>query len=257
MMQFAVQYMSEADQRAAAIARRARIMGPQKATKAIATPVTTQTAEKLKTATMWKVGSPRYCHHVLAFRAQSSPVEFMRLMAIDAGYTLDDIYAKNTNRKLVDLKKKIAYSIHQKFDISLSEIGRIMKVDHSTVISRIRTYGTVRKTAKKVYKVVEVWQTGVDEKVKAMFEAGKSSEAIEAETGIPSKMIRDKGREQGWYLNPRELAYIRFMREADKGVIARMHRSGLAFDTIAGKTGFTPLSIKRYISGQGDKSPAS
>lgn len=139
------QHQGYAEQRAAAVARRARMYGAGKAANdTMPPPVPKATSVQIhdgpiKKGPLWQRSSIRFDYHILAWQLHlgslvTSPVpKYIRARCKALGADYNDIYGPCRLKKLVAVRHLIMWELRAKFGLSYPQIGRLMgNRDHAT-----------------------------------------------------------------------------------------------------------------------------
>lgn len=140
------QFQGYAEQRAAALSRRARMLGSGKAANDTqpapvvkATPVQLIDRPTKMNGPLWTRSSIRFDYHILAWQLHlgslvTSPVpKYIRARCKALGADYNDIYGPSRLKKLVAVRHLIMWELRQKFGLSYPQIGRLMgNRDHAS-----------------------------------------------------------------------------------------------------------------------------
>lgn len=137
----------EAAFRAAHAERRARLMGAK-------TPAPASNAPILQcrppATPLWRRFATTFSDHVVtwqmhqAAQAMSPAVKFMRDWCHRHGIAEHEMVGVRRTRQLANARQQLIWEIHDRFGMSLPQLGRMFNRDHSTVLHAIRKISAQR-----------------------------------------------------------------------------------------------------------------
>lgn len=66
--------------------------------------------------------------------------DILRMVSLQHGLNPKDVASKNRRKKVVEARRQVCYECSTRFDKSLASIGRVLGIDHTSVMYHIRKY---------------------------------------------------------------------------------------------------------------------
>jgi len=247
MMQPAIQHMSEAEQRSAALARRARLRGPDRRTNITMARRPMKLAIATTEPPLWQRERIRFDLHVLTFKAQTSPIDYMKLVAVQTGVRYFDNIHERHNKENTKIKNETCYDLKIKFGLGVQQIGNLMRTDHSTICRRIN----VHCAENRLPMISEALSKERCEVARELYASGLNITQIAKRMKASVNTVRNLAKSAGWYVDPKELAYGQFIANVDRKNFEAMILVGFSMRQIQRRISGSPTSILRLCDEMG------
>ena len=204
---------------------------------------------RVESVPMWKTEETRFSHHVLTFKAQTSPRDYLKLTCRNAGVTVDEIRSSRRASHLSSLGFVISYDLKTKFGMSYSAIARMLDVDHTSVRYFITRHCERTGSPNPLTSMAKADEEA--EKAREMFEAGISIPNIAVSLGMCPRNVRKLGLQRGWYVTPLEQKYRSFVANANEMEVRILANAGLQAKSIARRLKTSESAVSRYMQDKG------
>lgn len=250
MMQIAQQeFMPEAQQRERRRAVSSRLW-PQRRVNVAARPKPPVLIAAAPDAPLWQRETVHFKHHVLMFKAERSPYEYLLLRCIETGVSYEDLLAVSRYHAMARLRWKFSYELKLKFNLGNTAIGRLLDLDPSSIFHGITRHCEMNGIEISV-PVTFAISPYVMRQAKKLYGRGLSIPKIAKELSLSQTTLRARARDEGWYIDPKEVAYADFVETVDHDELMAMVDIGLKTNTIMKKLKKPMSAIVRYLKEHG------
>jgi hypothetical protein len=198
---------------------------------------------------LWQCDRIKFEHHVLAYRAETSAIDYMRHYKLEIGLIYAENPASKSSVEATLLKNAATYALKTKFKLSHERIATLMKVEQSTVGRRVNMHcianGLTVETAHTTFvgEMVEL--------AKAQFQAGVSIPKIAKQMRVSQNTIIARARADGWYVSVADRAYEKFVAAVDRKYFEALILVGFSMRSLKRKTGGSEPCIMRLCDEMG------
>lgn len=249
MMQIAQQeFMPEAQQRERHRAVSSRLW-PQRRVNIYSRPLPPAEPVIVPAPPLWQCDRIKFEHHVLAYRAETSAIDYMRLYKIELGMIYAENPSSKSDRAATFLKNAAAYHLKTKFNLSDERVASFMKVERSTIARRIAMHCTIHGLTVDVRRTSFVGE--MVDSAKAQYLAGVSIPKIAKQMHVSQNTIIAQARVDGWYVSVSDLAYEKFVATVDRKYFEALILVGFSLRSIRRKVGVSEPSIARLADEMG------
>lgn len=248
----------EAAERSRAAALRRQWFGSGNKVNLAVVPKPMQIAQQTKRPLpAWKTSAQYFDEHLIAYyvsRASSDIVAMMKMKSLVARIPMKEIMSPNRHADVVAVKNEIAYVLFSEFQMGYSQIGKMMGIDHTSALARVRnycrTYGI--PMAPKTRGEPQVSQDKID-LARTLFESGKTITYAARAIGHSETMLRQRAVEQGWYRSPEEIAISAAAEKVSPDLLSYWQGTGLRDRNIARRLGIGAMTLAKLRNFYRDK----